>query len=148
MIASFLGATVLSGLGSRMAASHSSGTLRVPIMAGRDSVFNDWRFAIGLLGGLGAAFAPKEWGMARGLSYTVGLGAATSLAATEQVRSVAMRQMATPGVQLGLPGAQAPAQLAPPVPVAPLPVVRPLPAAPAAVPAARPAVVGVGYGVW
>lgn len=139
MIVQFLGATVLSGLGSRMAAQNSSGTLRIPIRAGVDSWWNDWRTWLGIAGAAGTAFIPEKYSMLRGGAFTVGLGAASSLAATENVRAVTVHQLQA-GRALGIPGAPAPRQLAAPVPAA-MPQVRP-------VPQAAPAMVGGGYGVW
>lgn len=145
MIVQFLGTTVLSGLGSRMAAGHQSGTLRIPIRAGVDSFWNDFRTWLGFLGAAGTAFIPEKYALARGSAFTVGLGAATSIAATEQVRAVTMRQLQAGG-GLGMPQqlqvVQQQRLLAPPVPQQQVvQQVRP-------VQQVQPAIVGAGYGVW
>ena len=141
----YAGTTVLSGVASRLAASHQSGTLRIPIRSGVDSIWNDIRMWLGLGGAIATMAIPREHSFIRGAAFTVGLGAATSIAATEQVRSVTVATLQRGGAPMGLPVAQ-PQQVAP---VAPRQLAAPVPVAPQVQPVqqVRP-VATSGYGVW
>ena len=129
---------LLTGAGSFLAVNHASGTLRIPIVKGKDSIFNDWRTVLGI-GSLIALPFTGDKGFARHAFGAVAGASVASLAATESMRYATIRRAAA---QWGSGGGAAPtvAQLsARPMgaPVAALPAPGASPANPIPVPVQR-----------
>lgn len=94
----------------------SSGTLRDPLMADRDSVWTDKRFALGVLGAGVSTFAKND--TIKRIGLDLGGGALHSLIATEAVRSATVARAQALASPVAAPAAaprQIPAGIASPV---------------------------------
>lgn len=134
----------VAGATGYAAAGSSAGTLRLPIVAGKDTWWNDWRLAGGAVA-LGAGWAMG--GQAGMFLGAVGAGALASYGVTEMTRrQIVAKAAAAGGYGLTQGAPAAPRLLAAPVgsPANPIPAGA-TPANPIPVPARSAGISGYGW---